>query len=264
MPVTLLIAGASVACQHETNDPTPATAEAEDTSLANDGADANLAESDPELLTSSLVSSPTLGVLGLATAANLQAVYLPRGCVTVSADPTTSTETYTFNKCVGPNGLRQVTGTVTAQYRTVGSTFTLDLVGTNSINRAVVEWHATADVTHVGADRTMKWTAQLNGTTAGLRSFARSTTHTISWRLGDVCYALDGASEGKISGRDITTQITNFHRCHNACPDAGGKITVTNTKTMKQVVLQYDGSGSATFILPNGTQRAVVLPCSLL
>lgn len=262
------------------DDPNVNTLLDEDRALADDGADTNLAENDPELLTSSLISSAPAGNLGLASldigsdvgprafGDTVRALYFPRGCVEATNDPATQTATYTFNACAfGPSGLKRVTGVVKAGYRAGPDELHLDLTADAvQVNRAVIDWHATADITTEPGTgrRTMKWTAQLAGTTAGGRKFERTTSQTVAWTLGEACFELGGTSEGKIRDRDIKTEVTNFRRCRASCPDAGGHIVVTNVAKNKQIELIYDGTTTATFVDTKGNRTPVTLPCSQL
>lgn len=269
--IASLLVGAlsTLGCKNE-----GATNEDEDSSFAADGADANSAETDAELLTSTLISSSP-GTIGLAsvelTGTDLEtsdlgdgarAAYVPRGCVSTTNDTANETVTYRFNRCIGPNGLRAVTGEVKARYHASTDRLHLEMTATGlSVNEATLDWAATADISSSGADRTMVWKAQLSGTTAGGRPFARTSEHTVSWTLGEACFSLEGSSEGEIRSRSIRTEISNFHRCRRGCPDAGGTIVITNVTKNKRVALRYDGSNRATFVNANGKQTTIELLC---
>ena len=97
---------------------TPTTDEAQ--ALAEDGTDSAVAETDTEVVTSSLVSATAasgsltlastgeLGLGGVGTAGlgdGAKALYFPRGCLTVTADTAAQTVTYAFAGCAGPNGI---------------------------------------------------------------------------------------------------------------------------------------------------------------
>lgn len=129
--------------------PTPGTDE-EATGLAEDGADSNTAENDSEALTSTLIGGgPTGGGIGLASASELsgggvgtneigdgaKALYMPRGCLTVTPGPgatqTEGTAKYVFNGCFGPAGLANIRGTVDVTYKAIPNHLTLDLVATD-------------------------------------------------------------------------------------------------------------------------------------
>jgi hypothetical protein len=266
------------ACHHAASqDPTTSTpaAEDDDTTFAEDAADTNATEADAQLVTSSLISSAT-GTIGLASdeLANddlstdtlgdgVRANYIPRACVDVTTDSTAQTVTYTFTSClVGPNGLAGISGAVSVHYTTGPSTLHLDITATGlKVNASDIDFSATADVSASGTSRTMVWKAQLTGTTAGGRDFSRTNAHTVSWTVGDACFELDGTSEGKIKQRDIRIDIANFKRCRRGCPEADGKITITNVPKQRQIELLYNGTNIATFVGPAGKQTPVQLLC---
>ena len=247
----------------------------EDVTIAEDGSDATAAETDAQLITSSLVSASP-GPIGLATTDltesdlgtsdigdGAKAIYFPRTCLQVVADSATRTATYTFDRCMGPNGLRGVTGEVKARYESSSGGLHLELTATDlAVNRATMDWAATADITTSDARRTMTWKAQLSGTTARGRAFERTSEHTITWALGEACFGLEGSSEGTVNGRQIRTEVTGFRRCRRECPDAGGKIVVTNVTKNVRYELHYDGTNRATLIGPNGGEHSVPLLCS--
>lgn len=267
----LVIAGVTAACGPRERD---AEDEDDDTSFVDDASDTSAAESDAQVVTSSLVSSSP-GSLGLASVGlsgtdlgardigdGAQAIYFPRRCLTVEHHPAESTVTYKFRTCRGPNGLRAVTGDVTARYVAEPTHLHLELTATDlAVNGATVDWTATADISSIGADRNMTWKAQLAGTSAGGRAFARTNEHTVSWKLGEACFMLEGSSQGQVRGREIRSAISNFRRCRGGCPDAGGKIVVTNVTKGKSVELRYDGTSRATFVSPKGRVSSVALLC---
>ncbi|MBX3203831.1 MAG: hypothetical protein KF764_02120 [Labilithrix sp.] len=272
----VLLAAASLAlgCDKTSDGDDVSPAPDDDRSVVADGSDTAAAESDAQLITSSLVSASP-GSIGLASTElsgrdldtralgdGARAIYFPRGCLEVVDDPATRTATYTFNRCMGPSGLRAVSGAVTANYRVEAGRLYLELTASGfSVNRATLDWTATADISAVGPDRTMTWKAAIEGTTAGGRTFRRQNQHTISWKLGESCFALDGSSEGAIGAREIRTRIEGFRRCRRACPDAGGRIVVTNVTTQAEYELRYDGTNQATFVGPQGNEVAIPLLC---
>lgn len=254
----------------------------DDVSFAEEGTDTSAAESDAQLLTSSLVSASATGI-GLASVdlsgsdlgardigGGAKAIYFPRTCVDGVHDEAAQTVSYEFRRCSGPNGLRGVEGRVSAHYMVSPDHLHLDLTADAlTINDATVDWSATADVTSNGSDRSMTWKAQLEGTSAGKRTFARSSEHTVVWRLGEPCLEVSGFSDGTIrkrnqaegEGRQIRTEISNFRRCRADCPENGGKITVTDVSKNKFIELRYDGTNRATFVAPNGKESSLPLLC---
>lgn len=253
----------------------------DDTSLAEDGADVNAAESDAEALTSTLIAGGGPGgSVGLASAGHLggadlsgaaigdgaKALYFPRTCLTVAVEETVpnveGVATYTFAGCTGPNGLLNVTGVVKATYRASRDRLTLDLVGEGlRVNRAHVDWSSHAEIVAGGNGRTMTWSASLDGTTARGRAFSRNNQKVVTWTLGEPCLGLDGASEGDVAGRSLRTEITAFRRCRGSCPDAGGRIVVTDVDAGRRIEIRYDGTNRATIVGPSGRESTFQLAC---
>jgi hypothetical protein len=265
----LLVTSASAsACKKDggaTKTPDPAGEDPQ--LLAEDGTDSNAAETDTEVVTSSLVSAtPTSGSLTLASSNDLgggmlgtanvgdgaKALYFPKGCLTVTSDSAARTVTYDFAGCAGPNGIFKITGRVVATYATAPGMLSLDLVGNDlQINRSSVDWSAHADISSTGLDRQMTWQGTLSGTTARGKTFSRTNTKTVTWRFGERCYGVSGVSEGNVRDRFLRTEITDYRRCQGACPEAGGKITISNAAKVK-VEITFDGSSQATYTTPKG------------
>lgn len=270
--VALLVVASLIGCRKDKDENDP---DVDERGFAEDGSDTNAAETDAQLITSSLVSSSP-GTIGLASSdlsgADLRgqafgdgakAIYLPRGCLTVAHESEAQTATYTFNRCLGgPNGLRAITGEVKARYRVELDKLHLELTATDlAVNEAVVDWSATADIVSTDADRTMVWKAQLAGTSARGRTFSRTNEQTVVWKLGEPCFALAGVSQGQIQDREIRTEVIDFRRCRRGCPDAGGKIIVTNVSKNKSIELRYNGTSTATFVDVKGRETPVPLLC---
>jgi hypothetical protein len=236
-------------------------------SLAEDGTDSTAAETDIEIVTSSLVSATTTGgSLSLAStgelgASNLsaqgigdgaKAIYFPRNCLSVAHDAATRTVTYDFADCTGPNGIFKIKGVVTATYQNAPDKLVLDIVGTDlRINRAIVDWSATAEITTDGVARSMHWKAALSGTTARGKTFSRTNDKVVTWRLGERCFGVSGVSEGKVRDRALRIEVTDFRRCQGACPEAGGGITISNQAKVR-IEIVFDGSNQATYTGPKG------------
>jgi hypothetical protein len=236
--------------------------------LAEDGTDSATAETDAEVVTSSLVSATAaggslslastdltggeLGTKGIGDGA--KALYGPRGCLTVASDEPAKTVTYTFANCIGQNGILKISGKIVATYEVSDSKLVLNLVGDNLfVNRAVVDWSARAEITAVGAMRTMKWHGQLDGTTARGRTFSRTNDKVVSWQFGERCFAVSGVSEGNVRGRYLRTEIADFRRCQGSCPEAGGRITISNADAKVKIEILFDGTSRATYTSPRGS-----------
>jgi hypothetical protein len=264
--LVLVTSGAS-GCKKDGNAAT--TENADDTQLlAEDGTDATAAETDAEVVTSSLVSATAsggsltlasvdeLGIAGVAPQGvgdGAKAVYFPKGCLTVTSDAATKSVTYAFADCTGPNGVFKIRGTIVATYATAPGKLTLNLVGNDlHVNKSVVDWTATAEITATGAAREMRWNGSLSGTTARGKTFSRTNTKVVTWRFGERCFGVSGTSDGKVRDRELRTEITDFRRCQGSCPEAGGKITISNAAKVK-VEITFDGSSRATYTSPKGT-----------
>ena len=262
--LTSFLVLAASACKKESA--TPSTPATDDPSLlAEDGTDSASAETDTEVITSSLVSATAAGgSLSLAstdlTGGNLgtagvgdgaKAIYFPRGCLDVKSDEATKTVTYAFTGCVGPNGIFKLTGTIVATYEVAADKLVLNLVGHDlRVNRATVDWVARAEITANGAAREMRWHGSLAGTTPRGKEFTRTNDKVVSWRFGERCFAVAGVSEGNVRGRYLRTEITDFRRCQGSCPEAGGRITITNAEAKVKVEILFDGTSRATYTTP--------------
>jgi hypothetical protein len=277
------LVGAS-GCHHASSTDPTATGDdptgTEDQAFAQYGTDANAAESDAQVLVSTLVSSSANGSIGLASASvagsdlapatlgdGARLIFLPRGCVSVDSVLAEAKVTYTFDACrFGPNGLLNLSGALVVQYKTDPQHLHLDISSSGfALNGAKLDFTATADVTTStpnGTDRTMDWSAQLSGTTAGGRDFSWTSHRTVKWTIGEACFALDGDSEGQVVKRDIKTVISNYHRCRASCPDAGGKITITNVDKNRTIEVDYDGTDEATWTGPAGRTVKIQLLCT--
>lgn len=262
-----LLVLASSACRKDDGTDTAGGADAPG-SLAEDGTDSAAVEIDSEIVTSSLVSATASGgLLTLASTGELgaggtaargvgdgaTAIYFPRGCLGVTSDEAAKTVTYDFKDCAGPNGIFRINGVITATYETGPDKLVLHLVGTDlRINRAIVDWSATAAIAANGPARSMRWRGSLSGTTARGKTFSRTNEKLVTWRFGERCFGVSGVSEGKVRGRYLRTEIADYRRCQGACPEAGGRISISNDANVK-VEIVFDGSNRATFTGPKGT-----------
>jgi hypothetical protein len=262
-------------CKKDDATPTDTTTD-EAEALAEDGTDSAVAETDTEIVTSSLVSATaTSGSLTLASTSELglggvgtagfgdgaSALYFPRGCLMATADTAAQTVTYTFTDCAGPNGIFKIRGTVVATYATAPGKLTLNLVGNDLIvNRSTIDWTATAEITNTGADRSMHWKGALSGTTPRGKTFSRTNDKVVTWRFGERCFGVSGVSEGQVRDRFLRTEIADFRRCQGGCPEAGGRITISNANKVK-VEITFDGTKRATYTSPKG-QTTFELACA--
>lgn len=245
--------------------------------LAEDGAEAAAAETDSEILTSTLISTTTAGPVSLASAADLaggelstnelgdgaRALFLPRGCLTVTHDSASRTVTYVFAGCIGPNGLRRIRGEVKATYTVAPDALALELVATDlQVNGATLDWTARAKIVADGVARTMTWSGQISGVTARGREVSRTNDKRVDWRVGERCIGVSGASEGRIGRRGVRTEIVDYRRCQGGCPEAGGRITLTNIDGGMSVSIAFDGTNRATYTGPQGETASIPLACT--
>ena len=140
----------------------------------------------------------------------------------------------------------------------------LDVTGAGiAVNSATgVAFTASATVSADASKRTMAWKSSISGDTAGKRAFSRSDDFTIFWQLGEACFGLDGKSEGHVKNRVIEIEVDSYRRCKFGCPEAGGKISVTNVAKSKTVAVSYDGTNRATFTNANGKDTTFLLLCA--
>ena len=250
-------------------------ADAEDPALlAEDGTDAVTAEVDAAVVTSSLVSATAVGgSLSLASSDlaggslgragvgdGARAVYFPAGCLVVTSDDATKTITYAFKNCAGPTGIFRLTGTIVVTHRVTDGKLVLDIVGNDLVvNRSNVDWSAHAEIRADGAAREMTWHGSYAGTTARGKDFQRTDDKTLSWRFGERCFAVAGVSEGQVRDRYRRTE-SNFRRCQGSCPEAGGRIAITNANAKLKVEILYDGTSRATYTTPKSSS-SVDLAC---
>jgi len=270
----LLLASASGACKKDEK-----ADDDEISTLAEDGSDSVSAEADTEVVTSSLVSAAVAGrggALSLASTSELatdeglgtrgvgdgaKALYFPRNCLTVTSDEAAKKVTYGFANCFGPNGIAKITGQIVATYEASAGKLVLNLVGTDlHVNKSVIDWSATAEITADGLARSMRWKGSLSGVTGRGKEFSRTNEKLITWRFGERCFGLEGVSEGNVRGRYLRTEISDFRRCQGSCPEAGGRITISNEAKLKVEIL-FDGTNKATYTSPKGSTTITLDSC---
>jgi hypothetical protein len=246
--------------------------------LAKDGTDVASAEGDGELLTASLVgggagslalSAEDLGArLGAVQPADIgdgpRAVFVPSGCLGVTHDLAARSATYRFKDCLGPFGLRRLTGTVNVVYAKSAASLTLDVTTRDlTIGRATaVSFTAHAEIT-AGAqagERTTTWRADLEGVSARDRPMKRSITHELQFSTGGTCVEASGASSGTVAGASLEVVVERLRRCRGSCPEAGGTIRVTGTGRAP-LTLTFDGTTEAK-VAVGGKTQTVALACA--
>ena len=243
------------------------------------GSEASSTESDTEAMSSSFIGSGGTGAgLALASHAELtgndirlealgdaaKAFYVPAGCLVVTDDAVKKIATYAFSDCTGPYGLVHVTGSVAVDYSGSSvSALVLKYSATGlKINRATIDWSATANVTGQGNARDMIWDGQFNGTTGGGRAFHRTNHKEYKWTVGLPCLSVTGSSDGTVSGKELKIDVINFSRCKGACPEAGSEIKVTDVAANAVYDVKWNAA-DATYTAPNGTATAFHPLCAL-
>ncbi len=246
--------------------------------FAKDGTDVASAEGDVELLAASLVGggAGTLtlsaeglgGRLGGVQPADIgdgaRAVFLPAGCLTVTHSLPERSVAYRFDGCLGPFGLRRVSGTVSVVYTKSTEGLALDVKASGlTIGRATgVAFTARAEIS-AGAqpgERRTAWRAELEGVSARDRSMKRSITRTLQFSTGGTCVDTSGKSTGTVAGATLDVVVEGVRRCRGACPEAGGKIQVSG-EGRGPLTLTFDGTTEAKVDVGGKTQT-VALACA--
>lgn len=243
------------------------------------GSDANGAESDTESLSTSLIGGDGTS-LNLASATDLvtregelapanlgdgaKAFFRPAGCLTVTQDTANKSAKYAFADCTGPYGIVHITGEIDVTFSSLGPTqLTVNYAATGlKINRHVIDWSATANVTANGMARDMVWDGKFNGTTAHGRAFSRTNHKEYKWTQGQACLTVSGSSDGTVTGHELKTDVIDFSVCKGGCPEAGSEIRVTDVSVSKVYDVKYDATG-ATYTGPEGRSIHFTPLCAL-
>lgn len=250
----------------------PAAADDPDVVAARDGTDLVSHEGDVEILTASLVGSSG-GALALAEfplAGDLhtndlgdgaKALFFPKGCLSTTHPAQTNEVTYTFDDCLGPFGLRRLTGSVKIVFARSTTGLSLDATATGlAVGRATLDLVAHAEVTAVGVERRAAWHAELEGTTARDRAFRRVVDRTLVSRTGEACITANGASTGTVEGTSLGVTVSDLVRCRGACPEAGGHVEALR-QGLPALVLDFDGTTEAKVSI-GGKTKSIALACA--
>jgi hypothetical protein len=242
----------------------------ESTALAEDATDASEAESHAAALsaTFTLPSTDLTSGMLVTDASKTQGFFAPTGCLVTTVDTPSATVTHEFKNCAGPWGLLRVNGIVRVTYASMTvdgqSALKLEVTGTGlTLNRATLDYHATAVVFVSGLARRMKYASQLDGKTARGRTLSRTTDWTVAWSVGAACLVVEGSAEGTITGRPLKTTVRGYRRCRGGCPEKGGEIDVLNEKTGASISIHYNGGSSATLTGVHGNPMDFVLACGI-
>jgi hypothetical protein len=243
------------------------------------GSDSNAAESDTETLSTSFIGGDGTTV-SLASASELvegegtlapanlgdgaKAFYRPAGCLVVTPNAAAKTAKYVFSDCTGPYGQVHITGEVDVTFSSSApNQLTVTYAATGlQINRHVIDWTATANVTSSGLARDMIWDGKFNGTTARGRAFSRTNHKEYKWTQGQACLSVNGESDGTVTGHEIKTDVINFSICKGGCPDAGSEIKITDVSANRVYDVKYNAV-DATYTGPEGRSINFTPLCSL-
>jgi hypothetical protein len=210
-----------------------------------------------EELTGTMIASESLGDVA-------KAYYQPAGCLVVTDHPLQKNATYAFSGCTGPYGLVHLTGTITVDYSASTDTALVLKFSTSGfqINRATIDWQATANITGQGGARDMIWDGHFTGTTGGGRAFERTNHKEYKWTVGQPCLSVAGSSDGTVTGKELKIDVINFSRCIHACPEAGSEIKVTDVAANAVYDLKFEAS-DAVYTSPEGREYTFHPLCSL-
>lgn len=185
-------------------------------------------------------------------------------CATIATDQRTYVEV-TFTSCVGPRGLRGLSGALRAEitveptpcgpFECVGaityqvSTSGLTLNGTTFAG--TWSWRDP-----VAAEQPSTWSGDL--TISGPRRTLQSTS-SATVAIADGCATYDLTAEVTTGARTLTVTATDVQRCLDACPTAG---TVELVGARGALSWSYGGDGTAEVTTAGGTTFDVTLACA--
>ncbi|MBX3269183.1 MAG: hypothetical protein KF729_02915 [Sandaracinaceae bacterium] len=201
-----------------------------------------------------MTASVTPEMAANAAAANA-ASFWGAGCFTYLIDG--GRVTYELDECTGPFGLERVTGTVTVGYRSTASAFGLDVTTADlTVGDAAHALDVRADVATDG--RNARVTTTSSGTGRRGHSVARTGTYELRWNASSRCAGIDGSwTTG--GGSEHPTTVTNWQRCREACPAAGGSVSFAGPDGL--VTVSYDGTRSARWSSATDGSGTVDLHC---
>lgn len=284
--LVVLAALAAAACSHAP----PAQATDPSTTLGEDGTDAVAVESASSALTAAFTLGTSAGAADggitlltpeeLVANADKTASNFTNGCMTVTKDTTGHSATYALNGCTGIWGLVGVSGTLEASYSTStvtldGGTGPTDAIAIDVVNQGnLLLRNATATTYDAKAtfwatslvNRGMQWSGNLAGTTARGRPFQRTASWEMTWTVAGSCITLNGATNGTVESRSISTLVTNYQRCRGECPAAGGMVQLTDVTggtPVETIAINFDGGNVATFTDATGKSYNFTLACGL-
>jgi hypothetical protein len=163
---------------------------------------------------------------------------------------------YTFNGCEGGFGLVGVSGAVKLELSESAGQLAFKATSTdlNADGRPyIVDVDGTA--TRAGNERTV--TMRSRSRAPDLVD-SRNVQTTMTWEQGTGCVTLNGQGGSTSGDKTVTSTITDYRRCENACPTSG-RVTVDGEEGV--FTTEFDGSSTATVRAPNGDTKDYDLKC---
>jgi hypothetical protein len=200
---------------------------------------------------------PTTNDMAARTAARVPGYFSPAGCVNAtSAGPVA---TVVLNKCNGPLGTQNISGTFAATFGQSNAGFTLGLKATNvNVGGRTGQFQVNGTASQTATGWTLAVTS--NGSLTGLRgnSFNRNAQATINWVPGSGCVNVDSNGSFVVNGTTYQSSLSGYQRCTGACPAAG---TLSVDGPDQDVSVTFDGTSTPTATSTNGNSADLQLAC---
>lgn len=197
---------------------------------------------------------------------NAGVFFKPAGCLVSTRDG--NKVAHVFTGCTGPQGLAKFEGTVTSTYvREAGKlTITHEATGFTA-NGATVSGKRIIEYTRAAGVITKRRTGDWTGTTAKGKEMTHTANFVTAYSIADKCITRDGSAQTTIGGRSFERVVAGYKRCgigHRGCPEQGGKITLSKTKSAETltVTLEFLGGVKLRVTRPSGKQVTRVLACN--
>lgn len=193
--------------------------------------------------------------------------FRPAGCLVSTRDG--NKIQHEFKGCAGFWGLgKKFEGTVTSTYVREGNTLTVTHTASGfKANGASINGSRVVVYTREGKIITKHRTGNWQGTTKNGKDISHTADFTASYNDETKCITREGHAETTIGGRSFTRTVTGYERCgigQGGCPNAGGKIVLTKTKSDETVTVTLDFLGENKFQItkPNGKVVTRTLVCN--
>jgi len=171
------------------------------------------------------------------TAERAQSSFEPEGCVTATAEG--PQVVYALDSCTVRRGLgailesehrhgphRTVSGTFTLTFTPTRGGFHIDIVGEDITGRhASFDVAGAAELVIDGAGRLLGVSTEGTGVGPDGQTITRAGEHLRTWNTDTQCFTLDGRWTFQTPRGDRARTVTDYERCGEACPKAGGQIT---------------------------------------